>query len=204
MADEELLKSTVTPIKRASTHQKEKQAQEADINGRRLMAFDTVFNGREQVIHLDQDTGDVIIDGKVYNVDLEYDPDGYYVANVKDKHRYKIEYQSGDIYLEGRLIEFTYNPAVPKLERKKSARAGQNVITAPLPGNVTDIAVKLGDKVTMGQTVLTLEAMKMQNDIVSDTDGIIKEVYVKKGDLVSGDQRLILVDAPKEETKSSE
>ena len=188
----EASKSTVTPIKNASKHQKEKGAKEVELKERRLKAFDTSFNGREQVVYLDLDSGEIIIDGKAYDIELEFD-DGYYLAELENNHKYKILYQAGNIFLEGRKIEFNFHPAIPILERKKAAKAGQIVINAPLPGNVTEISVKVGDHVKSGQTVCTLEAMKMQNDIITDAAGVVKEVYVKQGELVSSNQRLILI-----------
>ena len=194
---DEKAKSTVTPIKKASKHQKLAEAPTTKLEKRKLKTYDTNFNGRDQVIHHDEETGEIIIDGKVYNVDLEFE-DGYFLANVEDAHKYKIEYQSGNIYLEGRRVEFNFNPSIPKLERKKSKKAGQTIINAPLPGNVTEIFVREGDKVEMGDTVCTLEAMKMQNDIVTDNPGIVESVYVKQGDLVTSDQRLVMIKEDKD------
>lgn len=53
-----------------------------------------------------------------------------------------------------------------------------------LPGTVIKVLVKKGDKVSAGQDLLLLEAMKMQNRIKSDREGIIKNVLVKEGDKV--------------------
>jgi len=53
-----------------------------------------------------------------------------------------------------------------------------------LPGTVIKVLVKKGDKVSEGQDLLLLEAMKMQNRIKSDREGIIKNVLVKEGDKV--------------------
>lgn len=61
---------------------------------------------------------------------------------------------------------------------------GFGSITSPLPGIVTDINVKVRDKVSVGQTVAKLEAMKMENSIESETDGTVTEIYVSKGDSV--------------------
>ena len=57
-------------------------------------------------------------------------------------------------------------------------------ITSPLPGTVTDIMVKVGDTVKSGDTVVILEAMKMQNSIEADHDGIITSILVKEGETV--------------------
>ncbi len=57
-------------------------------------------------------------------------------------------------------------------------------ITSPLPGTVTDIMVKVGDTVKSGDTVVILEAMKMQNSIEADHDGTITSILVKEGETV--------------------
>ena len=57
-------------------------------------------------------------------------------------------------------------------------------IKAPLPGTMTAILVKPGDKVAEGQTVAILEAMKMENEIQAEFGGTVKEVNVSKGDSV--------------------
>lgn len=65
---------------------------------------------------------------------------------------------------------------------KKPAVAG--VIKAPLPGLIMDVLVKEGDDVTMGQVIVKMEAMKMENNIQSNRDGKITSIKVKKGDTV--------------------
>jgi biotin carboxyl carrier protein len=53
-----------------------------------------------------------------------------------------------------------------------------------MPGKIIKINVKEGDKVTEGQTLLILEAMKMENEIKSSVDGIVKAVHVSEGDVL--------------------
>lgn len=65
-----------------------------------------------------------------------------------------------------------------------SAHKGTGVLKSPLPGKILDIFVKTGDKVTIGQTIICLEAMKMENNINSDKDGVVTAVHVQKGDTV--------------------
>lgn len=57
-------------------------------------------------------------------------------------------------------------------------------IEAPLPGTITDVKVNVGDKVKKGDTIVILEAMKMQNNIEAENDGEITSVLVKQGDSV--------------------
>ena len=57
-------------------------------------------------------------------------------------------------------------------------------VQSPLPGIITEIKVKVGDKVSIGQTLAKLEAMKMENSIEAEVNGSVTEVYVSKGDSV--------------------
>jgi pyruvate carboxylase len=56
-------------------------------------------------------------------------------------------------------------------------------IKAVLPGTVTKILVKEGDKVKEGQTVAQFEAMKMINNVQALTDGVVSEIHIKVGDI---------------------
>ena len=69
--------------------------------------------------------------------------------------------------------------------------AGANCVVAPLPGTVTEVLVKVGDKVSAGQNVLKLEAMKMENCITAESAGTVKAVRVQKGAQVQGGDILI-------------
>jgi biotin carboxyl carrier protein len=64
-------------------------------------------------------------------------------------------------------------------------------LTAPLPGNVTEVFVKPGEYVEMGQVLLTIEAMKMKNSIRSTRAGTIAEVLVGAGQTVAHKQVLV-------------
>lgn len=57
-------------------------------------------------------------------------------------------------------------------------------LKAPLPGVITSIEVAVGDAVKKGQTVVVLEAMKMQNNINAENDGTVTSITVNKGDSV--------------------
>ena len=66
-------------------------------------------------------------------------------------------------------------------------------IKSPLPGTIIDIFVKQGDKVSIGQHILLLEAMKMENNIDSDKAGTVTEIKVAKGDTVMEGDVLIVI-----------
>ena len=75
------------------------------------------------------------------------------------------------------------------LEKKAAGR--DNVIKAPMPGLVLEIPVKVNQKVNPNDTVMILEAMKMENNIKSPIEATIKECLVKKGSTVEKNQVLI-------------
>ena len=71
--------------------------------------------------------------------------------------------------------------------------AGGTKVTAPLPGTITDIKVKVGDTVKDGDTVVILEAMKMQNNIEAECNGTVTAILVSKGDTVMEGDALITI-----------
>ncbi len=67
-------------------------------------------------------------------------------------------------------------------------------IKAPLPGTVISVLVKSGDKVALGQKLLTMEAMKMENNVLSEKDGVVKVVHVKPGQAVAQSEVLVEIE----------
>lgn len=85
-------------------------------------------------------------------------------------------------------------PKVEKEEKREVAIEGEP-IRAMLPGVVTKILVKEGDEVKAGDTVMILEAMKMENEVKSPKDGRIKQILVKEGDRVEKDDVLAVMES---------
>ena len=88
--------------------------------------------------------------------------------------------------------------AAPKAAAPKAAPAakpaapagaqGAVKVTAPMPGNILKVNVEVGQKISKGDVVCVLEAMKMENDIPAPQDGTVASVNVQKGASVnSGD-----------------
>ena len=69
------------------------------------------------------------------------------------------------------------------------------VVEAPMPWNIFKIQVKPGDAITKGQSVIILEAMKMENNIASDYAGTVKRIFVKEGASVQAGAKLIEIEA---------
>jgi acetyl-CoA/propionyl-CoA carboxylase, biotin carboxylase, biotin carboxyl carrier protein len=91
-----------------------------------------------------------------------------------------------------------HDPVAASLTR--SAHAGADSLTAPMPGTVTVVKVAVGDEVTAGQSLLVVEAMKMEHVISAPHSGTVAELDVAPGTTVAMDQVLAVV-APHEEAE---
>ncbi len=69
-----------------------------------------------------------------------------------------------------------------------------SAVRSPLPGTIVDIKVSVGAKVSVGDTLMVLEAMKMENNIDADASGTIKEISVQKGATVMEGQILLVIE----------
>mgnify|MGYP000128092930 FL=1 len=78
-------------------------------------------------------------------------------------------------------------------EKQEAVDAGVFAVRAPLPGTINDLKVAVGQEVAKGQTVVVLEAMKMENNIDSDRAGKVLEVKVAKGDTVMEGSILVTI-----------
>ena len=75
----------------------------------------------------------------------------------------------------------------------KTMAGGANKVSAPMPGTILDIKVSLGQKVSKGEVVCVLEAMKMENDIPAPCDGVVASINVQKGSTVAANDILISI-----------
>jgi 3-methylcrotonyl-CoA carboxylase alpha subunit len=86
-------------------------------------------------------------------------------------------------------------PDVDQASRDHGAiGAEQSTLTAPMPGTVIRVEVKAGDRVEPRQTLLVLEAMKMETPVVSPYEAVVREVHVQEGDRVAGGALLVELD----------
>ena len=86
-------------------------------------------------------------------------------------------------------------PAVPAAAPAPApvALSDGEPVNAPMPGNILRIDVKEGDKVKAGQTLLILEAMKMENEIAAPKDGTVVQIATSKGAVVETGTPLIVL-----------
>ncbi len=136
-----------------------------------------------------------IIKGHDYEVDiLNYENDvvelevngTLYAVEVKREVREKTK--------TPRLVR----PAVPKPSPEEAGIAKASSpsvkIRTPLPGTILKILARVGEEVKKGETVLIMEAMKMENEIKAEKAGKVAEIRVREGDNVLQDDVLIILD----------
>ncbi len=75
-----------------------------------------------------------------------------------------------------------------------AAAGGRLKVSAPMPGSIVKVIVNAGDAVKKGDTLLVLEAMKMENEIKAPEDATVSSVAVKSGDSVSSGDLLVTLD----------
>ena len=69
-----------------------------------------------------------------------------------------------------------------------------NVISTPMPGQIVKIFVEKGQAVKAGDTLIIVEAMKMQSEYKAKNDRIVKDILVAEGDKITGNQPLIILE----------
>ena len=119
----------------------------------------------------------ILMDGRSFEARVEETPNCLIV--VIDGHRFEIEVRD------------------PRRRGHKGAgRHGEGIqeVTAPMPGKVIRVLVAPGDKVTAGQGLVVVEAMKMQNELKSQREGKIAAVKTREGATVSAGEVLVTVE----------
>ncbi|MFP6654460.1 MAG: biotin carboxylase N-terminal domain-containing protein [Myxococcota bacterium] len=76
-------------------------------------------------------------------------------------------------------------------------------VVAPMPGKVIEIRVAVGDSVTVGQTLILLEAMKMEHPMRAAVDGVVSEIKISAGDQVENEALLLIIEPTQEDESSS-
>jgi biotin carboxyl carrier protein len=153
---------------------------------------------------LSRDCGKVYIavDDKRYRVDIEMvEPQVYSI--LCDHISYNVEMANTEGSKKYHVTTFfrSYNAEIIDSEskylnsRKKSYdEEGKIAISTPMPGKVVKIPVKVGDKVSEGETVIVVEAMKMQSEYKVKKDRVVIDILVKEGDTINANQPLIIVE----------
>ncbi len=153
----------------------EQQQVEIDANGR--FQIDGL-GGNAEIVAVGEGMYSVIFKGAQYAVHLERGGNGVYRAEARGGS-FEIE-----IVDPRRLVRREAGLGV----------AGSQTITAPMPGKVVEIKVARGDSVRVGDGVIVVEAMKMQNELKAAKEGTVAAVNVSAGDSVAPGSALVVID----------
>lgn len=126
------------------------------------------------------------LNGKVYEVEME-----------EVTGETSVAYEKISAASQNNLQQTSVPQSVVPESNAAQSSGSQNtegeILDAPMPGNIINVAVKVGDTVKKGQLIIILEAMKMENEIVSPKDGIITLVAVSKGQSVNAGDALVKI-----------
>jgi len=139
-----------------------------------------------------QNSNEVLLDGVIHNYELEQISDATYLLQLDSKvyelHSKKINEESLLITSGSSNFEIIVRTALQEKAREllniKNSTNHKTEIKAPMPGMILKIKKQPGDFVAHGDSVMILEAMKMENDLRSTAHGIIKTINVKEGNPV--------------------
>ncbi len=133
------------------------------------------------VVMVEKGVYSILYNGHSYNVELiEGESSKEYIANTFARSFVAEIIDAETKYLHNRL--------------QGKEHEGKNEISSPMPGKVVKIPVSVGENVTAGQTLIVVEAMKMQSEFKASADRIVKEILVKEGDTVNAHQIMMKVE----------
>lgn len=142
------------------------------------------INGNDYAVsvkNVEDSSAEVIVNGTQYVVDVE----GMRVKPASNK--------TPKIVQQAAVPSGDSHPAVQTTSSPAKTAAGAAGIKSPLPGVILDVMVKEGDSVKVGQRLMLLEAMKMENNIDSDREGVVSSIKAHKGDSVLEGDVLIVI-----------
>lgn len=140
-----------------------------------MKEFNFKINGNNYTVGIaiqGDNEAEVVVNGATYQVELV---DSTVKPKVVSKPQIAPVPASNPVHSNG---------AASKPVVQKTPVSSANPINSPLPGVIIDLKVKEGDTVAIGQTLLVLEAMKMENNIDADFAGVVKSINIKCGDSV--------------------
>lgn len=106
------------------------------------------------------------------------------------------EKQAGKLWYHMEGETRVYEPESKYISGKSSrASTKPGIVSAPMPGKIIKVSCALGDHVSPGQVVVTMEAMKMEYSLEADIEGDVKAVHFKPGDQVTVGQEIVKIEA---------
>jgi len=170
------------------------------------MKFAVRMEGREREVTIRRRNGyfDFELDGRTLKVDCQFLGASGYLSLLIDNRSYLVEsgaVDADDGRYYARVMGRTYSVdvldellAAVRDARSDADTSGASVIRAPMPGLAVEVRVAPGDTIQPGDTVVVIEAMKMQNELTSDVGGVVAEVFVSPGNTVESQAQLVRIE----------
>ena len=151
---------------------------------------------------LDKTGTKILCDGEIFdikNISSQYHSIKKYLINdkieiakiIREDSLYKIFYRGN--FHEVNIFNSDTHELLDKLPKKNKIKKS-NELKSPMPGKVISIKIKKNSRVDIGDALIILDAMKMQNVLKSEAKGYVRDIFVSEGDSVVYDQKLILID----------
>ncbi len=138
----------------------------------------------------------VYVGDSVYNLTARLDED--YLQAVVNGHRISVH---GNLHNDQLVLFYegdTFQCTVYRETYGLEDMAGEGSLEAPMNGAIVAVQAKVGDKVSAGQTLVIMEAMKMEHAIKAPADGVVSEIFFAEGDQVAEGAELIAIDVSDE------
>ena len=134
----------------------------------------------------------ISIRNKSYNIEISKIKENLFKVKVEDENYFFIQDRSGSLILLERKDYPTFDikekiEVIPNLPQQKEVRT-------PIAGIVSKIYIKEGDIVKPGSPVVTLMAMKMENEIISESHGKVKNIKIKEKQFVNAEEVLMTLE----------
>lgn len=160
----------------------------------------TIGEEKKQVKILDD--GIVKIGDREFQVTLSKVSNYLYLIKVDDKvYEVTTTRKNSEEFhfsIDGRHIESTVRSSLQeqanKLLKEKAVASDEDIVKAPMPGLILKILKSAGDEVELGEPIILLEAMKMENEIRASSAGKIKKLYFKNGDSVEKNVPILVIE----------
>jgi biotin carboxyl carrier protein len=166
------------------------------------------IEGKEYIVTIDSSTHppQIKVNGKPFKTRFSARSDNSHIQLLMENRSYDVEVvkqknsQNGDfsVFIYGREFSlYAEDERLAKIREVAGMGPGGDThkeVRAPMPGLVTRILKNPGDRVKRGESLILVEAMKMENELKSLVDGTIKEVKVKEGQSIDKNALLVLLE----------
>lgn len=162
-----------------------------------MMEFQYEHQNQQQTIRLESN-GDAeftaVIGERELHFHAKQQADGAWLLTIGQRQIRAYIFADGDmrfVYADGQTTTLTALDERTGRSRRSQSGGG---LTAQMPGQVVEVLVEQGEQVSNGQTLVILEAMKMEIRVSAPADGTVKAVFVSQGDVVQRGEKLVEIE----------